>query len=193
MAHSRNLRKGRFSINQGIYLATFATKNRKLLFKDFYLARIAIRYLNNSPYAETLTYVVMPNHVHWLLQLNTAKTISQVIRGTKSIISRDINRRIEHKGTIWQAGFHDHAIRNEEAIREIGRYVVANPVRAKLVRKVGDYPHWDAIWVNNSRSRCVSLNTHKNDREAIQRDLYRPTKAIEISDKTTQKHLKEMV
>jgi hypothetical protein len=29
----------------------------------------------------------------------------------------------------------------------LARYVVANPVRAGLVQRVGQYPHWDAIWL----------------------------------------------
>ena len=152
MAHAQNLRKGRFSVNFGIYLATFATKKRVPLFKDMYHARIVIRHLNNSHYADTLAYVVMPDHVHWLLQLRTAKTLSQVVQAAKISCTKSINRKIGGKGTIWQVGFHDHALRNEEALKEIARYVVANPIRAKLVKSVRDYPHWDAIWVNNSEA-----------------------------------------
>ncbi len=48
---------------------------------------------------------------------------------------------------MWQKGFHDHAIREEEDLRAVARYVVANPVRAGLVQSVRDYPHWDARWV----------------------------------------------
>jgi hypothetical protein len=35
----------------------------------------------------------------------------------------------------------------EEDLAQIARYVVLNPVRAGLVRRVGDYPHWDAAWL----------------------------------------------
>ena len=147
MAHSRTLRNGRYSVNNGIYLATFTTRERNPIFNDLFLSRIVIRYLNKSPYANTLAFVVMPDHVHWLLQLKTSKSLSQVIQATKSIISINVNRQTDQKGTIWQPGFHDHALRNEEALREIGRYVVANPLRANLVKKIGDYPHWDAVWV----------------------------------------------
>ena len=168
MAHERNLRKGRYSINNGTYLITFATKNRKLIFRDLYFARIAVQYLNNSHYTDTLAFVVMPNHVHWLMQLRTAKSLSQVVKATKSAISKSINRQTSQKGTIWQAGFHDHAVRNENALREIARYVVANPIRAKLVKNVGDYPHWDAVWLTDSRLQIA------------------PTKAIHILEKANQ-------
>jgi len=29
----------------------------------------------------------------------------------------------------------------------IARYIVANPLRAGLVSRVGDYPLWDACWL----------------------------------------------
>lgn len=29
----------------------------------------------------------------------------------------------------------------------VARYIIANPIRAKLVRRVGDYPYWNAAWL----------------------------------------------
>ncbi len=48
---------------------------------------------------------------------------------------------------LWQKGFHDHAVRAEEDLASVARYVVANPLRAGLVKRIGDYPLWDAIWL----------------------------------------------
>jgi REP element-mobilizing transposase RayT len=65
----------------------------------------------------------------------------------KSRSAIEINRLLGRRGRIWQKGFHDHAIRKEEDLRAVARYVVANPVRAGLVQSVRDYPHWDARWI----------------------------------------------
>ncbi|TXL18578.1 hypothetical protein BMR04_00075 [Methylococcaceae bacterium HT3] len=48
---------------------------------------------------------------------------------------------------LWQDGYHDHAVRKEEDLLQIARYIIANPLRAGLVKKVADYPLWDAIWL----------------------------------------------
>ena len=48
---------------------------------------------------------------------------------------------------MWQAAFHDHALRKEENLHEIARYIVANPLRAGLVSSLAEYPHWDAVWL----------------------------------------------
>ena len=146
MAHSRNLRKGRWSEKGRIYLITFTTKNRDPIFQDLWLARALIRCINQSPHASTLAFVVMPDHVHWLICLDGQASLSRTVQSAKAISSRTINRINNTSGSTWQSGFHDHAVRNEKAVRDIARYVVANPVKAGLVDSVGEYPHWDAAW-----------------------------------------------
>lgn len=95
---------------------------------------------------ESLAWVVMPDHLHWLFILNQ-HSLSEVVRRIKGKSARAINmhRRCDKK--VWQHGFHDHAIRQEEDIKAIARYIIANPLRAGLVEKIGDYPHWDALWL----------------------------------------------
>ena len=44
--------------------------------------------------------------------------------------------------TLWAKGFHDHALRRDEAVLEVIRYIIANPIRAGLGQNVGDYPYW---------------------------------------------------
>ncbi|MEJ1380959.1 MAG: transposase, partial [Candidatus Sedimenticola sp. (ex Thyasira tokunagai)] len=63
------------------------------------------------------------------------------VAAVKSVSARHLG------GGVWQAGFHDHALRREEDIIGVARYVVANPMRAGLADRVGDYPHWDAAWL----------------------------------------------
>jgi REP element-mobilizing transposase RayT len=90
--------------------------------------------------AKTLAFVVMPDHLHWLLELGD-QTLPRVVGTVKSVSAHRLGDRI------WQPGFFDHAIRREEDAMAIGRYIVANPVRAGLVDHVGAYPHWDAVWL----------------------------------------------
>ena len=65
----------------------------------------------------------------------------------KSKSALAVNRHLKSKGPVWQKGYHDHALRREEDIENVARYIVANPLRANLVRHLGDYPFWDAIWL----------------------------------------------
>jgi hypothetical protein len=38
-------------------------------------------------------------------------------------------------------------LRRQDDVRAVARYIVANPLRAGLVRDIGDYSHWDAVWL----------------------------------------------
>ena len=74
-------------------------------------------------------YVIMPNHIHLLLQINTdgdgrptaAPTISTIINQTKGIISKRIGF------PVWQKGFYDHVVRGEKEYLEIWNYIDGNP------------------------------------------------------------------
>jgi len=103
--------------------------------------------LRNCRQVETLAFVIMPDHVHWMLQLKGDVDLNSIVQMVKSVSAHALNRQLERRGSIWQKGFHDHALRREEDIRCAARYIIANPVRAGLVESVRDYSHWDAVWV----------------------------------------------
>ena len=143
--HGHLLRKGRFSEEGRIYLVTTVTAQRQPFFAEFSKARAMVRILHAySKPAQTLAYVLMPDHLHWLMQLGTERSLSRTVGAIKSVSAHTI------PSLRWQTGFHDHAVRKEEDLRELARYIVLNPVRARLVNKVSDYPHWDAIWLGAS-------------------------------------------
>jgi len=145
---SHRLRIGRFSESNRIYLITTVTHRRKPVFQNFYLGRLLVQILRaEHPRTETLAYVVMPDHLHWLIQLKAIASLSKTVASIKSISAHRINQKLNQHGRVWQPGFHDHAIRKEEDIKAIARYVIANPVRAQLVENIGGYPLWDAIWI----------------------------------------------
>ena len=144
---SHSIRKGRVSLRNQIYLVTFVTEGRKQYFADFHCAHLMVKSLKKSTHAETLAFVVMPDHVHWLIQLLDETSLSQVLHSVKSVSGHQLNYHLKRKGRFWQPGFHDHALRREDAIKDAARYIIANPLRAGLVASVRDYSHWDAIWV----------------------------------------------
>ena len=95
----------------------------------------------------TMAFVLMPDHLHWLFQLR-AGSLSNLVQRFKSRSAKNLNEMAGMIGRqVWQEGFHDHAIRDNEDIQGIARYIVANPLRIGIVRSVRDYPHWDATWL----------------------------------------------
>ena len=146
--HGHRLRLGRFSEPGRIYLITTVTRDRRPLFHDLFVGRLLTRVLANAQAdANTLAYVIMPDHLHWLMQLTGNRDLSEMVHQIKSVSAHRINHRLENSGPVWQRGFHDHAVRRDEDIRKLARYVIANPLRAGLVENIGDYPLWDACWI----------------------------------------------
>jgi REP element-mobilizing transposase RayT len=147
--HGKDLRKGRHSQTGNIYLITTVTDQRQPVFYDLHNVRTAINALffnDKQGKVTTLAYVLMPDHLHWLFQLHSG-SLGELMRDFKGYSSKQINRLRNDKGKIWQAAYHDHALREEEDVRSVARYIIANPLRAGLVDSVGDYPHWDAVWL----------------------------------------------
>ncbi|MFL9814573.1 transposase [Stutzerimonas sp. VN223-3] len=147
--HGCDLRKGRVSLPNQTYVLTCVTLNRTALFTDWPAASSLaweIHQIGQSDAIESLAWVVMPNHLHWLVQLRTG-SLGQLMQRLKSRSAIATNRLNGGQGAIWQKGYHDRAIRNEEDLRNVARYIVANPLRAGLVKRIGDYPFWDAAWL----------------------------------------------
>ena len=118
--HGHALRKGRVSIANQIYLVTCVACNRQTLFQDLDAGRQvvqALRYASFSGRAETLAYVVMPDHLHWLLALGDSVHPSVVVGSMKRHSASRINglKRLADR-CVWQRGFHDHALRSDESV-----------------------------------------------------------------------------
>ena len=129
------------------YFITICTKNKDLLFWETVGASIARpersqlslygtvveeAILNISkiyPMVSVDSYVIMPNHIHLLLQIHSdcngramlAPTISKVVQQMKGYVTKRIGV------SIWQKLFHDHVIRDEEGYLKIWNYIEGNP------------------------------------------------------------------
>jgi REP element-mobilizing transposase RayT len=106
-----------------------------------------MRSLHDEGKVCSLAWVIMPDHVHWLFQLGDEMDLSAVIKRFKARSAHRVNDYLHRHGTLWQMSFHDHAVRKDEDVQGIARYIVANPLRAGLVKNIGDYLLWDAIWL----------------------------------------------
>jgi len=145
---SQNLRVGRVSIANQIYLITTVTHQRRPLFQEYKSGRCVVNALMAAERsAVTLSYVVMPDHLHWLMQLKESATLSRVMQFVKSSSAKSYNQLSNRHCPVWSKGFHDRALRREEDVQDCARYIVANPLRSGIVDRVGDYPLWDAIWL----------------------------------------------
>ena len=150
MQHGSNLRLGRYSNENNIYFVTTNTHEREPLFNDFGCARIVINNLKLSDeqkITSTIGYTLMPDHLHWLFRLNDITDLSRAVGYVKGRSAKQINTHLKRNINVWQPGFYDHCLRQDEEIKEVMRYIVANPLRANLVENIGNYSHWDCMYL----------------------------------------------
>ncbi|MCU0540483.1 MAG: transposase [Desulfobacterales bacterium] len=145
---SQALRKGRFSIGSQPYLVTTTVHQRQVFLQSEEAAEIVLSsllWLENEKGSMLSAAVVMPDHVHFVVELGTCP-LPQLVHSFKSFTANRINRLLDRSGPFWQAQYHDHAIRRDEVLNDVVLYLLNNPVRAGLVTDFHDWPFWYCKW-----------------------------------------------
>ena len=142
------LRLGRHSHIGHAYILTTVTHGRRRYFDDPTAAQTVMAVLHRMDtegLTQSLAYVVMPDHIHWLVELR-AFSLDYIMQRFKSSSALQVNRMLGQSGRFWQSSYHDHAIRSDESLFRHAMYVLGNPVRAGLTTQLGEYPHAWCRW-----------------------------------------------
>lgn len=148
-AKACGLRKGQFSEVGRVYVLTAVTDQRQPVFSDWRIGRLLVEQLRLAEEAglvKSMAWVVMPDHLHWLVELQKG-SLAELMCRIKSRSCRSINLKCCSQARLWQRGYYDRALRRDEDLKSAARYIVMNPLRAGLVQRLGDYPLWDAVWL----------------------------------------------
>jgi putative transposase len=84
-------------------------------------------------------YCLMPNHYHLTL-VPSRSNLSEAIRRVNSVYAQWWNRRHRRVGHVFQGRFKDQIVQREGYLLSLSRYVVGNPVRARLAARPEDWP-----------------------------------------------------
>ena len=87
---------------------------------------------------DILAYCLMPNHVHIIVTPHEDKSLAQAIGETHRNYTRFINFREKWRGYLWQGRFSSYVL-DERYLLAVTRYMLLNPVKAKIVKKPWDY------------------------------------------------------
>jgi putative DNA methylase len=92
-----------------------------------------------------LAWVVMPNHVHVLVELSEEVRLPDLLHSWKSFTAIEANRILGRSGIFWMPEYFDRYIRDEKHLANAVSYIHENPVKAKLVARVEDW-RWSSAW-----------------------------------------------
>ncbi len=85
-------------------------------------------------------FVVMPNHVHLLVQFTGPVAMKKQCFSWKHYTATQINREVGQAGHFWQGESFDHLVRSPEQFEYLRQYIAENPRRANL--REGEYLHY---------------------------------------------------
>jgi putative transposase len=89
----------------------------------------------------------MPDHFHGLLKVPDDAELSCIMQDLKGRCGNAINKTLGLKGACWQSAYFERVLRSDQDRRSIARYIVVNPLRAKLVESIRQYPYWNTVYL----------------------------------------------
>jgi len=92
-------------------------------------------------------WVVMPNHVHLVIEPRGEHGLSDILHSLKSYTASEANRILARNGAFWQHESYERLLRNQDEFDRCVQYVQQNPVRAQLVSEPAQYAYGRAGFV----------------------------------------------
>ena len=139
----------------GLYFITICVQDRLCLFGKILNEKMELNpagkmvetcYLELEQYFPTvkcLDYVIMPNHIHFILQLENAihlprYSLFDVIQRFKSQTNVEYIKNVKQKNwqpfnkRLWQRSYYEHIVRDEKDYLIIAEYIEHNPLHWAL-------------------------------------------------------------
>ena len=91
----------------------------------------ALRHFDSQRYYLD-AFVVMPNHVHALVQPLPGHSLKDILRSWKSYSARQINKTLARSGSVWMEESFDRIVRDWTALVKCRDYIARNPEKAHL-------------------------------------------------------------
>jgi putative transposase len=99
-------------------------------------------------------YVIMPNHVHILIQPQVP--LARITGSIKGVSARRANLALGRvRQLFWQDESFDHWVRNGTEFQRICSYIERNPVTAGLAQRPEDWP-WSSAATHDPGAEMVS-------------------------------------
>jgi putative transposase len=138
---------------------TTCTRSRHHAFLDADVARFAVDQILQIAAAfeiELAAYCVMPDHAHALAigVHEQSEPLTALVRWKRNMGYWYRQRTGEY---LWQPGYWDRVLRDEDDVLEAVRYIVANPLRAGLVTDLTKYP-WVGRFALDDSGACASIS-----------------------------------
>ena len=125
-----------------IYFITFGTHERRALLANSTVHESFQNFCILARDRNVLVgrYVIMPDHLHFFVDVGEEMQISLWIKSLKNTLSKTL-RYFGEQAPHWQKGYFDHLVRSEQSYEQKWLYARENPVRKELVAEADAWPY----------------------------------------------------
>jgi putative transposase len=103
-------------------------------------------------------FVVMPDHVHLLIEVGGDTTIERAMQFIKGGFSFRLRREFGYLGEVWQRGFSEVRVGDRQSFVRYRDYIAQNPVKAGWPIRRRSFPIASPIWQNERRQGLKPAN-----------------------------------
>jgi putative transposase len=124
------------------YSLTFCAHRREPVFTESAIVHPLVAQLMQTATCArfaVIVYCFMPDHLHVLAEgLSESSDLRALVHRWKQVSAFAWKHRTDEQ--LWQRGYFEHTLRDDEDVFAVARYLITNPLRAGLVSNVLDYP-----------------------------------------------------
>jgi len=135
------------SVDCPVWFVTFCTHDRRKWLASDQVHRAFRRFADRALEDFNVAvgpYIIMPDHVHLFVCGDSKFVLAPWIAALKQTLAKAAHRS-RSDGQIWQEGFFDHLLRNDESMGQKWNYIRENALRAGLVNRAEDWPYQGEI------------------------------------------------
>ncbi len=160
-------------IPSGVYHVTLRGNNRQAIFledADYQQYLITLRECQQTLPYRLHAFVLMPNHVHLVMENAAGASLSAVMHQVSTCYTRYFNAKRGRVGHLYQGRFYSNVVTQDSYLLEVTRYVHLNPWRAGLVQHPRGY-----LW--SSYKMYLGL-----ERSSLVRNLVDSSRVLQMLD-----------
>ena len=132
----------RIEFSGALYHITARGNAKKNIFKDSQDRKTFLEYFSNvieRHHWLCHAFCLMDNHYHLLIEVQ-CPTLKKGMRDLNGSYSQAYNRRHSRVGHLFQGRYKAIIVQKESYLLELSRYIVLNPVRARMVHSAEEWP-----------------------------------------------------
>lgn len=148
-------------ITQGINKEEIFKKSE---YKNYYIKLLKEIFQKNQE-LYLLCYCIMDNHAHLLIYTKECEKLSKAMSRINTTYGIFYNKRENRVGYVFRNRYYTQSIKDESHLHNAIAYIHRNPVKAKLVNELGEYPYssYQQYQKGTVDKKCIELLFHTQD------------------------------